>query len=199
MSSMTRFLPVENLLYHRMLGQLSTTKSNGTDAAQLGAPSCSRPQPARIMGSEMVDPIDWPLPPTQHSSVPSQLLVLDGGNAGHKSQDMLQPLGHEHATLSMPGQRGLSGYMDYSTKLCYTCKGEHELHTFFFIWPCGWILPYSKCWETFFPITPKCIYWLKHYPLDFLNIAPSPSKLLSIAERRKITQAVCFCSLPSHN
>ena len=67
------------------------------------------------MTSETLDPIDWPVPPppTQHRAVPPEH-VLHGANADHKLQDLLQSLGHERATIGMPGQHclcGRSGYM----------------------------------------------------------------------------------------
>ena len=36
----------ESTTMHRMWGHLLTNCSNDTEVAQLGAPSCSRPQPA---------------------------------------------------------------------------------------------------------------------------------------------------------
>ena len=59
------------------------------------------------MPSETLDPIDWPLPSTLQSAVPPELHVLQGANAGYKSQDLLQALGREQATIGMPG---LCGY-----------------------------------------------------------------------------------------
>ena len=57
------------------------------------------------MASETVDPIDWPLLPTLHRAVTPELHVLHGVNAGYKSHDLVQPLGHEHESFSMPDQR----------------------------------------------------------------------------------------------
>ena len=57
------------------------------------------------MALETVDPIDWPLPTTQHWAVPPELHVLHGVDAGYKSQDLLQQPGSEHASLGTPGQR----------------------------------------------------------------------------------------------
>ena len=59
----------------------------------------------RTMASRTEDAIDWPLPPTIHRAVLSELHVLHGGNAGYKSQDLLQPLRSKHPTLGLPGQR----------------------------------------------------------------------------------------------
>ena len=43
--------------------------------------------------------------PTLHRAVPSELHVLHRANAGHKSQDLLQPVGREGATFGMLGHR----------------------------------------------------------------------------------------------
>ena len=61
----------------------------------------------RTMASEMVNPIDWPLPSILHirRAVPRELNVLHGENWGHKSHDLHQPLGRERLTIGMPGQR----------------------------------------------------------------------------------------------
>ena len=57
----------------------------------------------RAMASKMVDPIDWPLPLTIRRTVKPELHVLHGANKGNKSKDLLQSLGHERATIGIPG------------------------------------------------------------------------------------------------
>ena len=44
------------------------------------------------MASETVDPIDRLVPPTLHTAVPIEL-YLYSADVGHKSQDLLQPMG----------------------------------------------------------------------------------------------------------
>ena len=89
-----------------MWGQLSTTCRNDTEVAQLEAPCCSQPQPATDNGVRD-GKSNWllaviPLP--THGSAPwTQRNALC--NAGHKLQDLLQPLGRERATIGMPSQR----------------------------------------------------------------------------------------------
>ena len=56
------------------------------------------------MASETIDTIDWPLTPTLYRVVPPEL-HLHGENAGHKSQDLQQPVGRERATFRMPVNR----------------------------------------------------------------------------------------------
>ena len=51
------------------------------------------------MASETVDPIDWPLLTTIHRIVPPEFHALHCENVAHKSQDLLQPLGRERATI----------------------------------------------------------------------------------------------------
>ena len=58
----------------------------------------------QTMTSDMVDLINIPLPITLHRAVQHEL-HLHGANDGSKSQDLLQPVGREHATFGMPGQR----------------------------------------------------------------------------------------------
>ena len=58
----------------------------------------------RTMGSETVDPIDWPLLPTLHRAVPLELHLLHGENAGYESQALLQTVRLELATFGMLGQ-----------------------------------------------------------------------------------------------
>ena len=83
-----------------MWGKLSTTCSNATEVARLGA-SCSRPQPGVEDGGS-----SWPAAtPTQHTAVILDLHVLYGTHARHNSQDLLQPVRREHTTIGMPGQR----------------------------------------------------------------------------------------------
>ena len=83
-SYMARSNPEENLYYHRLWGQLSTIFV--VMLPQWTAPSCSRSHPHPSQGST----------PELH---------LPGANAGHKSQDLLQPVGRERATCGMPGHR----------------------------------------------------------------------------------------------
>ena len=64
--------------------------------------SSQLPSTTANYGQRRCPAIDWPLPPTLHMAVPPALHVLHGGNAGYKSQDFLQPLGSEHATLELP-------------------------------------------------------------------------------------------------
>ena len=61
------------IYYHRMWGQLSTTCSNVLiEAAQLGTPSFSQPQPATDNGvRETVDRIDWSYPPPSWAVPPA--------------------------------------------------------------------------------------------------------------------------------
>ena len=73
-SSMARSLPVENLYYHRMLGQLSTTCINvlkQPNGELLVAVNHNR---LRTMASQTVDPIDWSHHPPSWA-VPPELLV----------------------------------------------------------------------------------------------------------------------------
>ena len=84
---------------HRMWGQLSTTCSNVTEVAQWGAPVAVDHSQPLTMASETIDPIDWPLPLTIHSAVPTELHVLYGVNAGYKSQDLLQQPGSKHVRV----------------------------------------------------------------------------------------------------
>ena len=58
MSSMARSPPEGN-----KLGQLSTTCSNATEAAQWGTPNAVDHNQLRPMASETVDPIDYSHPP----------------------------------------------------------------------------------------------------------------------------------------
>ena len=81
-----------------MWGQLSTTCSNATEVAQWAAPSCSRLQPATDNPARS----NYPLTPTIQRAVSTELHVLHCASAGYKSQDLLHPLGREHATLEMP-------------------------------------------------------------------------------------------------
>ena len=55
------------------------------------------------MASETVDPIDWSLPPTLRRAVPPELHLYDA-NAATNTR-LLHPVGHEHSTIGMPGQR----------------------------------------------------------------------------------------------
>ena len=84
---------------------LSTTCSNATEVPEWAAPSRSRDhRQLWTMASETVDQNDWPLLPMLHRTVPPELHFY-GANAGHKSQDLLQPVGRERATFVMPGHR----------------------------------------------------------------------------------------------
>ena len=87
------------------VGQLSTTCSNVTEVVHGELPVAVDLNQIRTMASKTGDPIDWVLLPSLHRAVPSELHVLHSVNAGYKSQDLLQQLGREHASLGMPGQR----------------------------------------------------------------------------------------------
>ena len=60
---MARSLPVENIYYHRMWGQLSTTCSNVLKQPKGELLVAVNHNQLRIMVSETVDPIDWSHPP----------------------------------------------------------------------------------------------------------------------------------------
>ena len=64
-----------------------------------GSPNCSRIQPAPGNGVRDGRSNEWPFPHTLHRAVLPELHVLHGANTGHKSQNLLQPLGHEHARI----------------------------------------------------------------------------------------------------
>ena len=112
-----------------MWSQLSTTCSNATAVAQWGDPSCSRPQPAMIMASEMVDPLSGCYPPTLHRVVPPELLVLHGVNSGYDSQDLLQQPVRKHASLLMPGQRTACTATHGLLSNSFRCVSAAEHHT----------------------------------------------------------------------
>ena len=67
---MAKSLPVENLLYHRMWSQLSTTCSNVLKQPNGELPVAVNHNQLRTMASEMVDPIDWLHLPTLMGSTP---------------------------------------------------------------------------------------------------------------------------------
>ena len=82
---MARSLPVENLLPQNV-GPLTTTYSNATEVAHWELPVAVDQSRLRIMASETTGQIDW-LPAT--STLHRVVRVLNGANAGHKSQDLL--------------------------------------------------------------------------------------------------------------
>ena len=63
--------PVENLA--TVVGQLSTTSSNANEVAHGQLPVAVDHSQLRVMASETVDPIDWPLPLTLYRAVPPEL------------------------------------------------------------------------------------------------------------------------------
>ena len=102
MTSMARSLPVENLLPLNV-GSIIEYLQNATEVAKCGALSCSRPQPATDNGVRD-GRSNWQVVTlTLYKAVPFELRVLHYANGGHKSQDLLQPLGREHAAIGMPG------------------------------------------------------------------------------------------------
>ena len=103
---MARSLPLENLYYHRMRGQLSTTCSNYWSSpiwnSKLQSTTNSYGQCSQILH---VDPIDWSHPPPSWAVQP-ELNVLHGVNAAsYKSQDLLHQPGLEHVSTGLPDQR----------------------------------------------------------------------------------------------
>ena len=96
------------IYYHWTWGQVSTTVytcSNATEVAQWAAPSLSRKQPATVNGVND-GRSNWlgVAPHPSQGSIFSEF-HLRGANAGYKSWDLLQPVGHEHATFGTPRQR----------------------------------------------------------------------------------------------
>ena len=81
---MARSLPVENLYYHRMWGQLSTTCSNVLKQPNGELLVAVDHNHIRTMALETVDPIDWLHHPPSWA-VPLELHALHGVNAGYKS------------------------------------------------------------------------------------------------------------------
>ena len=67
---MARNLPVENLLYHRKWGQLSTTFSNALKQPTWELLVAVNHNQLRAMASETVDPIDWSHPPPYTGQYP---------------------------------------------------------------------------------------------------------------------------------
>ena len=63
-----------------------------------------RPQPAPDNGVRDGRSNWLAITPTFHRAVLPEL-HLHGANAGYKSRDLLQPVGSEHATFGMSGQR----------------------------------------------------------------------------------------------
>ena len=59
----------------------------------------------QLMASKTVYPIDWPLPYTLQRAVPPDLHLHSAKFTLNLSQDLLQPVGREHATFGMPVQR----------------------------------------------------------------------------------------------
>ena len=105
-SSMARSLPVENLLPQNVgsiINYLMLLMGSNPRGSTLNRelPVAVNDSQLRTMASETVDPIDWPLALTLHRAVPPELHVLHGVNAGHKSQDLLSPLGRQLATIGM--------------------------------------------------------------------------------------------------
>ena len=143
------------IYYHGMCGQLSTTCSNACEVAKLGAPSCSRPQPATENG---VRAIDWPLPPTLYWAVPLALRALHDANTGNKSQHLLLRLRSEHAAFGMTGQ--LTAYaatqgiklQDITQNpifpLSWACYYWHNFHARALSWAC-YCWAKSSCQSTF--------------------------------------------------
>ena len=93
--------PVESIYHSLCWGELWTTCSNVTEVAPWAAPSCCRPQPAPAPNNYVRDGrSNWlAVYPQIH---------LNGTYAGHKSQDLLQPVGRERLTFWMPGHRTAS-------------------------------------------------------------------------------------------
>ena len=88
-----------------MWGKLSTTFSNATEVAKLGAPSCSQPQPATDNGISDGRSNWLAVTPTLHRAAPYELHELLAVNVGYKLQDLMQQPRREYASLGMPGQR----------------------------------------------------------------------------------------------
>ena len=124
-SSLTRSLPVENLLQQNVWSIINYLQA--TEVAQWGAPRCSWSQPATDNGVRD-SRSNWLFHyPSLHSVVDPELHVLHGTNAFHKSLDLMQPVKSEHTTFGMPGQR----------TACATTLGmklEYGWVTLLFIW-----------------------------------------------------------------
>ena len=90
------------IYYHSLWGQLSTTAVKLLKQTNCQLRVAVDHSQLRTMASEMVDPIDWPLPPTLYSAVPPERHLL-GANADHKSQ--VQSVERERVTFGTLGHR----------------------------------------------------------------------------------------------
>ena len=80
---------------------------------------CSGPHPA-IENGVREGRSNWHVvAPTLHWAIPPELHVLHDAIAGYKSQDLLQPLGREHATFGMIGQRRAINGISYCHSEAY--------------------------------------------------------------------------------